>query len=427
MKRREFSLALTSLFGLSACEKVFGNENAKNHNIINFWAMGREGEVVSELIPQFTKLNPEIKIIVQQIPWSAAHEKLLTAFAGRTLPDIAQIGNSWLPEMVAIGAISPLDANEFNNKNNDCFEGIWNTNIIDGVLYGVPWYVDTRLLFYRKDILLKAGYSNVPNNWQDFEIALKKIKQLIGKDKYSILLPVNEYEPLITLALSVDAPILKDNFSRGNMESPDFKKALSFYNNLFKTGLAPTSAANEISNIYDEFARGFFNFYITGPWNIGEFKRRLPKELQDNWATSPMPGPKGRGASSAGGSSLVIMKSSNKKENAQKFISFLTKPEIQAKFYELTGDLPAKKSAWEAGGLINDKYSSAFYKQLEMVKPNPKAPEWERIAQEIRIVSENMVRGNINVDEAAKEMSKRADKILEKRRWLLEKGAQNAK
>ena len=59
--------------------------------------MGREGEVVAELIPQFERDNPGIRVEVQQIPWQSAHEKLLTAFAGRVTPDVAQLGSSWVP------------------------------------------------------------------------------------------------------------------------------------------------------------------------------------------------------------------------------------------------------------------------------------------------------------------------------------------
>lgn len=430
MNRRGFLqniATLSGLYGLGACGKILGNENAKSHNIVNMWGMGREGEVVGDLLADFLKANPQIQIKVQQIPWSAAHEKLLTAFAGNTMPDIAQIGNSWLPEMVAIGAVSPLENLTKNIDKNDYFEGIWQTNIVDNTLYGLPWYVDTRLLFYRKDALKNAGYSQIPDNWNDWIKSLKKIKENIGEKKYSILLPLNEYEPLMTFASQVDDPILKDNATLGNMQSGGFKKALSFYQSMFTQKLAPMSAANEISNVYDEFGRGFFNFYITGPWNIGEFKRRLSEELQDSWATSPMPGPNGWGASSAGGSSLVLMKNSNKKEAAGLIIEYLSRPEVQQKFYDLTGDLPARKSAWINGGLADDKYASAFYKQLERVKPAPPAPEWERIAQETRIVSELLVRGNLNIDQAAEEMDKRANKILEKRRWMLNRnGGKNA-
>ena len=44
---------------------------------------------------------------------------------------------------------------------------------------------------------------------------------------------------------------------------------------LFRDGLAPRMTNTQLSNVWDEFARGLFTFYITGPWNIGEFRRRL--------------------------------------------------------------------------------------------------------------------------------------------------------
>ena len=76
---------------------------------LRFWAMGREGEVVAELVRDFERENPGVRVEVQQIPWGAAHEKLLTAHVGGSTPDLAQLGNTWLPEFVALGALAPLD------------------------------------------------------------------------------------------------------------------------------------------------------------------------------------------------------------------------------------------------------------------------------------------------------------------------------
>src|SRR5688572_9800278 len=116
--------------------------------VVKCWAMGREGEVVAELIPEFERLNPGIRVELQQIPWTAAHEKLLTAFAGRVTPDIAQLGSSWVPELVALGALEPLDeevAASAQVQPRDFFPGNWSGNVIDGRTWGVPWYADTRL------------------------------------------------------------------------------------------------------------------------------------------------------------------------------------------------------------------------------------------------------------------------------------------
>src|SRR6185369_16449960 len=139
--------------------------------VVRFWAMGREGEVVSELMPDFERAHPGIRVKVQQLPWTAAHEKLLTAFAGDSTPDICQLGNTWIPEFVALDAIERLDRYVADSPvvdPADYFSGIWQTNIVGGALYGVPWYVDTRLLFYRRDLLAQAGYASPPASWPEW-------------------------------------------------------------------------------------------------------------------------------------------------------------------------------------------------------------------------------------------------------------------
>ena len=83
--------------------------SAADETVLRFWAMGREGEVVAQLLPEFERTHPGIRVTVQQLPWTAAHEKLLTAFAGGTTPDVCQLGNTWIPEFVALKALEPLD------------------------------------------------------------------------------------------------------------------------------------------------------------------------------------------------------------------------------------------------------------------------------------------------------------------------------
>jgi multiple sugar transport system substrate-binding protein len=78
---RVLGAALLALL-LSACAK-----RDDTREVVRFWAMGYEGEVVAQLIPEFERLHPDIHVEVQQLPWTAAHEKLLTAFAGDALPD----------------------------------------------------------------------------------------------------------------------------------------------------------------------------------------------------------------------------------------------------------------------------------------------------------------------------------------------------
>jgi multiple sugar transport system substrate-binding protein len=389
---------------------------------LRFWAMGREGEVVAQLLPEFERAHPGIKVTVQQLPWTAAHEKLLTAFAGDATPDLCQLGNTWIPELVALNALEPLDryaAASTIVDGGDYFAGIWDTNRIDGRLFGVPWYVDTRLMFYRRDLLRQAGFSSPPRTWQEWTQMLAAVQRDAPADRHAILLPLNEVEPLLALALQEDEPLLRENGRWGNFEAAGFRRALQFYLEMFERGWAPAVSGAAVSNLWSEFGRGRFVFFVSGPWNIGELRRRLPAEQQGTWMTAPLPGPDGPGASIAGGSSLVVFRASRHKEAAWRLVEFLSQPAVQRRFHALTGDLPPRRATWEDPALVADVHARAFREQLERVRPAPKVPEWERIATEMRLVTERMVRGRLTVAEAAHELDARADRILEKRRWLL--------
>ncbi len=393
--------------------------------VVEFWAMGREAEVVTELLRDFEREHPDIKVRVQQVPWNAAHEKLLTAFAADALPDICQLGNTWVPEFAQLGALTPLqpyvDASQIVEQG-DYFPGIWNTNLIDGELVGVPWYVDTRLLFYRKDMLRDAGVTAPPRTWDEWRDVLAKVKRSVGKDRHAILLLLNEFETQLSLGLQGEDPLLRDGDRYGNFSAPGFRDALALYAEMFEQGWAPPVSETQVSNIWEEFFKGEFAFYLSGPWNIREFRKVAPPELKDAWGTMPLPGPDGPGAGIAGGTSLVLFRDSQKKQAAWKLVEFLSRPEVQQRFYALIGDLPPRRSAWEGAELRDDPLAQAFRDQLERVKPTPKVLEWERIVQAMRLATERVVRGGQRQDQALRELDAQVDGILEKRRWVLAEG-----
>jgi multiple sugar transport system substrate-binding protein len=419
--RRAGSVWRTATLALFAALVIGCSRAPDATTTIKFWTIGREGEVVGQMLPAFERAHPGIRIEVQQIPLTAAHEKLLTAFAGDALPDLCQLGNTWIPEFAALGALEPLqpyvDASKIV-RSDDYFPGIWDTNVVDGALYGVPWYIDTRLLFYRTDLLAQAGFDHAPRDWDEWRRMMEAVKQQAGPDNYAVFLPLNEFEPLLGLALEQPEPLLRDDGTRGNFESAGFRRALTFYAALFRDGLAPPMSNMQISNVWDEFARGFYAFYITGPWQIGEFKRRVP-QIAGKWMTAPLPAVNGRSGGAAGGSSFAIFRSSQNKQIAWALAEYLSAVEPQEKFYELTGDLPPRRSVWDFPALAQDEYARAFHEQLEHVVPTPKVPEWERIAQQMRIMSERVIRGGVAIDAALKEFDAKTDEILEKRRSLL--------
>ncbi|WP_109126268.1 sugar ABC transporter substrate-binding protein [Dyella sp. C11] len=398
-----------------------GCSSSNDSRTLTFWTIGREGEAVVKLLPEFEREHPDIHVKVQQMPLSAAHQKLLTAFAGDSTPDLSQLGNTWLPEFVALRAIDPLqrrvDASTIV-KPDDYFAHIWSTNLVDGELYGIPWYVDTRLLFYRRDLLKAAGFDTPPQDWAQWRQMLAALSHP-DRGIYGILLPTNEYEQLMSLALQQPESMLRDGGRYGNFRSEGFKRALAFYVDTFHQRQAPAITAVEAGNPWEEFGRGVYAFYFSGPWNIGEFRQRLPAD-EGEWATAPLPGPDSAGVGAAGGSSLVVFRHSKHKDDAWALIEYLSRPDVQQRFYDLLGDMPARRSAWDGGSLRTDPKVQAFREQLEHVRATPSVPEWEQIVNEMQLVAAQAVAGELTVDQAAEEMDRRADRILEKRRWILD-------
>jgi multiple sugar transport system substrate-binding protein len=422
-RQRGVAASAAACAGLWLVAGLAGCAPSSSPDTLRFWAFGREGEVVAELVRDFEREHPGVHVRVQQIPWSAAHEKLLTAHVGDALPDMAQLGNTWIPEMVTLGALAPLDSLVRQAPDMDStghFPGIWATNVVEARVYGIPWYVDTRVLFYRKDILARAGYTRMPEHWTEWHQAMQAITRVMGPGHYAIFLPLNEWPPQVILGLEQGSPLITPQ-GYGAFADSSFARAFAFLLSLYRDGLAPSVSSTEVANLYQEFGRGTFAMYITGPWNIGEFRRRLPPELQHAWTTAPLPGPTGpeSGVSLAGGSSLVVFRASKHRALAWELIRYLSRPDVQLRFSRLTGDLPARREAWNDSTLAADSEAQAFRIELGRAVPTPMIPEWEEVTTKIMDQTEAAVRGGTTPAQALATLDRDVNRLLERRRFLL--------
>ncbi len=394
---------------------------------IDLWGLGSEGEFVKQLLPKFESENPGIKVRIQMVPWTAAQEKLISAFASNNLPDVFQLGNTWVPQFAQLEGISELSnfiRKSTTIKKENYFSGIWDTNVLDTLVYGIPWYIDTRVLFYRTDVFKKAGFDSPPKTWDELYQLSKRIKaNHKGEEKYAIFIATNEWANFVIFGLQNGAEILKDNNTYGNFSSEKFAEAFTYLVNFYKENLTPLGVS-QVTNVYQAFAEEYFSMYISGPWNISEFKKWMTGNLQGKWMTAPLPGRDAntKGVSLAGGSSLVISQRSKHKVEAWKLIEFLSKPETQIEFYHLVNDLPAVKEAWKDTSLSNNTYMKAFYEQFNFVVATPKIPEWEQIVfSKLQQYVELAARNVLTVKEALKKLDDDVNIILEKRRWMLSK------
>lgn len=394
--------------------------------VLTVWAMGAEGRKLPEMTKKFEQENPNVKVVVQPIPWGAAHEKLLTAVVGGIPPDVCQLGTTWMAEFYAMDALTDLD--EFISTSriiskDKYFEGSWNTCVFNGKVYGIPWYVDTRVLFYRTDLLKSVGYNHPPRTWDELIDVGKKLTKDINNDgridHWTINLPSGGSSLWTELSYFVwqnDTDFLTSDNKKSNVLDPKFYEAVKFYNDIFNTyKISPVGAQADI-DIFHAFKTGYFCMFISGPWMIELVSRECP-EIEGRWSVSPLwkkDVNSKKYTSFVGGCNLVIFKKSKNKELAWKFIEFMSRPENQVEWYKLTTDLPAVKAAWYDKYFETKPMMKAFLQQLDDAKGPPNIPEWEQIAHIISQKMEVVIRENFPIEEALKSLDTEINTVLQK-------------
>ena len=374
---------------------------------ITVWAMGAEGEKLGELAKDFEAENPDIKVKVTPIAWDVAHDKLITAVAGNQTPDVSQMGTTWMGEFAKTGAIEEVP----DDIDLDAyFEGARNTAIVDDTAFGVPWYVETRVLYYRTDIAKKAGIDGPPESWDDLKAMAQAMKQK-GGAKWGIGIQpggVGAWQTFLPFFWQNGGEILSED-GQFQLDSPEMVEALEYYKSFIDEGLAQGSWP-EGFDVTPAFVQGTHPMFFSGPWHMSLIEDAGGAKLEGKWDVAPMP-EEDAGTSFVGGSDLVVFRGSDNKEAAWEFVRWLSDPATQAKWYGMVSALPSVQSAWEEGDLASDENLGVFGDQLEDAKHPPPIPKWEEIAAEIDGEIEKVTAGKATPEEAAKSMQEKAEAI----------------
>jgi multiple sugar transport system substrate-binding protein len=411
-------LATTALIGsllvgaLAGCSSDSASSSDKNgKTTINVWAMGEEAKSLPKIAEEFEKENPKIDVKVQAIPWDQAHDKLLTAVASKKGPDVVQMGTTWIPEFASANALMDLKPyiKEYPELDeNNFYPGSVETTKYEDKVVGVPWYIDTRVLYYRTDLLKEVGYNEPPKTWDELRDAAKKLAER-GENKYGISIDTNE-QTLAFMFARQNGSKLIDEQNKPLFNQKEFVEAVEYLNGFFEDGSAPIDLGLDIIQAFR--GEGIVPMFISGPWMVKLINDQAP-ELKGKWATAVLP-KKEHNISALGGSNLSVFQYTKHKDASLKFIAFMSKPETQLKWMEMTNSLPSTKEAWNDKTLQEDPLYKTFGQQMEASQPMPMIKQWEEIAQTYLKHFEKIYRGGTDVQKEMDEFNKKAEKILSK-------------
>ncbi|WP_310526864.1 sugar ABC transporter substrate-binding protein [Nocardioides sp.] len=411
-------LAVTSLV-LTSCgrDDAGGGGEAQSTAIadgaatgtIEVWAMGTEGEELQAFSADFEEANPDAEVNVTAIPWDAAHNKIANAIASGETPDVSLVGTTWMGEFAQAGGLMPTPEGLVDEAA--FFPGAWGSTEVGGTSYGVPWYVETRVLYYRKDMAAKAGWTKAPQTWDELHQFATDMKEKGGADYGISLQPgqTGSWQSVLPFAWSNGASVTNDAGTAYTIDSPEMTEALDYYTSYFDEDLSPSRLLDP-GELESGFADGSYGSFISGPWHTG-----LVEEAgltTEEYAVAPLPGKEsGPGTSFVGGGDLAVFQDSDNSDAAWKYVQWLSEPQTQQGFYDTVGDLPAVQAAWDSGELAEDPQLQVFGTQLKTTEAPPAVPTWEQVAATIDTLVEQASKGAAEPEDAVKEMQSKASSI----------------
>lgn len=403
------SLVLVLSFGLAGCSS---SSSGSANKTITVWFFGDQAKPFQDLVAKFQKQSG-IQVNVQAIPWANAHDKLLTAVASKSGPDVITMGTTWMPEFAQAGALTdltPYIKDNPNLKESNFFSGSVETAKYNGKYYGAPWYGGTDALFYRKDLLKKVGYNQAPKTWAELLDAATKLSKR-GKGYYGFNIDPKEQSTAFTFARQNGSNLIENGKAQFNQ--PAFVDTVKYLDKFIKQGATPnTDLGIDLTQSFG--GKGLVPMFISGSWNIQVIKTTVP-DVKGKWGTAVLPKGKYNNMSRLGGADLTIFKYSNNKANSAKLINYLSGEEAQLKWLDLSTDTPALKSAWNNKKLKDDPFYKAFGEENLAAKPLPLIPQFEEIAQNYLSSWEKIYRSGADVQKTLAQFNNSSQQILDKK------------
>ncbi|MUT64863.1 sugar ABC transporter substrate-binding protein [Paenibacillus sp. NEAU-GSW1] len=349
-------------------------------------------EEFMELVKPYLEQNPNVKIKATVLDWGSAWTKITTAATSGEGPDLLQLGTTWVPAIAAMNGIEDLTSRIADVGGEESYlPASWNTTKIDGKpeVYGVPWFVDARAMFYRTDAFEKAGVDpkTAFKDWDSLKEAMKKLNgvEIAGKKMAAFgLSGKNDWNVphnIFPWVWAAGGKIYTDGNKEAAFNSAEALKGVMYYTGLAHEGLVDkTSLEKNSAQVESDFAEGKSAIIVSGAYMVKNLNTPADKggmgdkEAAKNFAVAPLPAGPAEQSTFIGGSNLTIFKGSKNKDAAWDVIKYLSTDEAQLNYSKFTGNLPGKKSVIDSLGA--DPNFASFVEATKYGKSYPSIPQW---------------------------------------------------
>ena len=426
ISRKEFlrlggaGLAGAALLGAAGCG---GSSQGGANELIFSWGPDDTG-ALTKLIDKYNEQNKgKIQVRYREMPSDTGQyfDQLRTEFqAGGGDIDIITGDVIWPAQFAANGYI--LDLSDRFTEADAFLDGPMESNTYDGKIWGVPWYTDAGLLYYRKDLLEKAGFSGPPATWEELREQAIKTSQDEGI-RAGFVFQGAEYEGGVCNGCeyiwSHGGNILDpEDPSKVVVDSPEAASGLETWHSMVADGASPQAVLQyKEDESHGAFLRGDAIFMRNWPYVyalLGNPEESEIKPDQVGVAAIPVSGDN-PSFSTLGGWNFFINATSDKQDEAWEFIKWMSAPE-QMQFNALEGGkLPPRRSLYEDPEILEKVPVAKLGTDaiIENSTPRPVSPYYSDMSLELAEQYNAALAGDVSPEEAVNTLQSQLQEIVE--------------
>lgn len=419
------AVLLTTVLTVAACGESNDAGNSDSGEIkgsIDFWMGDPIGDtqqpVMEKLAADYEEANPGTQVNLRFLG-KDAHQTYLTSIAGGSVPCVALIGNTWTPEMAALGALAVYD-DDPSALEGTYVPGMIESTLYDGKSYAVPYDTGVRALIYRKDLLESIGKTDPPATWEELRddaIAIQAAND--GVNGFGIIGGAHWYYLPLVWNWGGEIAVEEDGGWVSKADSDEAVAAFQFYSDLLtQDKLSPSGAsAWSGSDVDTSMALGETAMMIGGSWDLRTILTQAP-ELEGKLGTAMVPeGPGGNNDTFAGGSNLAVFEDCDNKAVADDFVDFMMEKDNLVPVTSSLGLLPATLDALEEEGTtgsFSTPLLQAYAEQADHTRSIPPVATWGQVEGENAIVNamQSIMSGDKSAEEAMAELTDVIDQAI---------------
>jgi multiple sugar transport system substrate-binding protein len=431
LSRRDFlkvggsGLAGAALLGSGVLSGCGGSEQGGGATKIYFTYAPDDTGTTEKLIDKFNAENKGKYSVVSR-PGNAdtgqRFDKLRTELqAGGENLDVILGDVIWTAQLAENGWISDLSDRFTESQRQEFLPGSVEAITYKGKAFGMPWFTDTGLLYYRKDLLQESGFDGPPKTWDELKQMSRQVQNDSGT-KFGFVFQGARYEGGVCDGMEFiwthGGEVLDPNDpTRVVVDSPEAIAGLATERSMITDGTSP-----EAVTVYkeDESAGAFLNgdavFLRNWPYVYSLVGTSdYPKLKPDQVGVSELPSADGEpGNGTVGDQPLYIGANATDPDAAWKFIQFLTAPE-QQKLRAVEGSyLPTRTALYDDPEVQEKVPVVPLAKEaLQHTRPRPVSPYYSDMSLEMAEQFNASLSGDISPEEAARTLKEQLESFIQ--------------